>query len=124
MNAKQSGITLIELMIVVAVIGLLAAIALPAYRDNVGRANATAAVDALSVQKLRVADAFSANTTLGCIDSVGAPIPDCTGAGILAYTKEGITATITPTIVPGAQSLVWTCELTPASTPKVQGCGL
>jgi prepilin-type N-terminal cleavage/methylation domain-containing protein len=121
---KQSGVTLIELMIVVAIIGLFAAIALPAYTDNVRRANATAAVDALSVQKLRVADAFGATGTLGCTDSVGASIPDCIGAGVLAFTKEGITATITPTAVAGAQTLSWTCVLTPASTPKVQGCGL
>jgi len=122
--SRHSGITLIEMMIVIAVIGLMAAIALPAYNDNVRRANATAAVDALNVQKMRVADGFGATGTLGCTDSVGASIPNCTGAGELAYTKEGITATVTPAIVAGAQSLTWTCVLTPASTPKVQGCGL
>lgn len=121
---NQSGITLIEMMIVVAVVGLLAAVALPAYRDNVARANATAAVDALSIQKLSVADGFAANGTVGCSDSVGSPIPNCTGLGVLSYTKEGITATITPGIVPDAQTLTWTCALTPASTPKVKGCGL
>jgi type IV pilus assembly protein PilE len=47
MNERQSGITLIELMVVVVIIGILAAVAYPSYRDQVRRSNRTEAKVAL-----------------------------------------------------------------------------
>ena len=55
MNA-QKGFTLIELMIVVAIIGILAAIAIPAYQNYIARAQATEAINLLGGLKTRVVD--------------------------------------------------------------------
>jgi type IV pilus assembly protein PilA len=53
---KQQGFTLIELMIVVAIIGILAAIALPAYQDYTGRAKAAELMLAASTARTCVSE--------------------------------------------------------------------
>ena len=58
---KQQGFTLIELMIVVAIIGILAAVAIPAYQDYTARAQASEAVALLSGLKTPISEYYQSN---------------------------------------------------------------
>jgi type IV pilus assembly protein PilA len=63
MKAMQKGFTLIELMIVVAIIGILAAIAIPAYQDYTIRAQVTEGLNLADGVKVAVADYYTQNGT-------------------------------------------------------------
>jgi type IV pilus assembly protein PilA len=62
-RSMQKGFTLIELMIVVAIIGILAAVALPAYQDYTVRAKVSEVILAASSAKVAVAEAAQAGSS-------------------------------------------------------------
>ena len=86
-RTMQQGFTLIELMIVVAIIGILAAVALPAYQDYTKRAKMTEVIAFVAAAKTGVAEGFADLNTLTGIDN--------TKAGLAANVTSEYVASVT-----------------------------
>jgi type IV pilus assembly protein PilE len=72
-NTKQNGFTLIELMIVVAIIGVLASIALPAYNGYILKSTLAEATSGLANTRIRMEQYFQDNRTYAGADGAGLP---------------------------------------------------
>jgi len=130
MKAIQKGFTLIELMIVVAIIGILAAIALPAYQDYTIRSKVSELILAASAARTAITEKFQADqdsANMGSGTSIVAfgKILGATVAnnGVVTITGTGttttsvgtaVTVTLTPTVNTSAGTLTWSCTGTPS----------
>ena len=121
---NQNGFTLIELMIVIAIIGILLAIAIPAYSDYTVRAKVTECINGLAPLKTGVSEYYLSNGTMpSVIASVGSAFSSqyCRQATLTAgtlsiasaLTTGGASVTLTLTPTTNAQNtVVWTCTAT------------
>lgn len=109
MRRNQQGFTLIELMIVVAIVGILAAVAIPAYQDYTIRARVSEALNLGSAAKLAVSEYATSNNVLPPTQAATGYIsPSTTNVASVAITAVTGVITVTTTAAAGGGTLTLT----------------
>ncbi len=124
MKSIQKGFTLIELMIVVAIIGILAAVALPAYQDYTIRARVSELMLGASGARTAVTEAAQLANSMGIGDTVASAIQIASSTYILSSSVNSVglvavhaktaigTTTFSVTLTPTwtGQTVTWICN--------------
>ncbi|NHQ87095.1 pilin [Iodobacter sp. HSC-16F04] len=136
MKNMQKGFTLIELMIVVAIIGILAAVAIPSYQNYTAKSKFAAALAETASPKTGV-DARIADGTVPTVSDIGIKqgTANCTTNVLNGFSSSSEGGTIVCTINGGPKAVAgklitqtrssdgqWSCSSTADAAAKSKGC--
>ncbi|MCA1325268.1 pilin [Herbaspirillum sp. alder98] len=136
---RQQGFTLLELMVVLAIIGILATIGASQFQGYIARARVTEGLNLVQPYKLAVAEQITANGGVFKVEQLGVPAfvatPDVTKIDVTPMASKGIggvititfaqrvggggTLTLTPTITSSA--IQWLCAAAGVAAPTGEG---